>query len=73
MTYPGLEPRLRPIATACFRSVRRRRAYARQREQALPPRRTFRATISSRTVERIRRETKLQLQGMRRLLHALFG
>jgi len=59
MTYPGLEPRLRPIATACFRSVRRRRAYTRQ--------------MVARTVERIRRETKLQLQGMRRLLHALFG
>jgi len=29
--------------------------------------------MTARTVERIRRETKLQLQGMRRLLHALFG
>jgi hypothetical protein len=73
MTYPGLEPRFRPIAAACFRQVRRRLAYVRQQEQALPPRRTFREEMTARTCERLRRETRLELRAMRQLLHALFG
>jgi hypothetical protein len=73
MTYPGLEPRFRASAAACFRSVRRRLAYVRQQEQALPPRRTFREEMAARTVARLRRETRLELQAMRRLLHELFG
>ena len=28
MTYPGLDPRARPIAAACFRSERPRHRYA---------------------------------------------
>jgi hypothetical protein len=52
--------------------VRRRLAYVRALEQALPQRRTFRDEMAARTRERIRRETRLQLQAMRRLLHALF-
>lgn len=73
MTYPGLEPRARPTAAACFRQVRQRLAFVHQHEQALPPRRTFRDEIAARTCERIRRETRLQLQAMRQLLHALCG
>jgi hypothetical protein len=44
----------------------------RQQEQALPRRRTFRDEMAARTCERLRRETRLQLQAMRQLLHALF-
>ena len=73
MTYPGLHARNRPIATRCFRTVRRRLAYVRQQEQALPPRRSFREEMVARTVARLRRETRLELQAMRRLLHAMFG
>jgi hypothetical protein len=73
MTYPGLDPRARPLAAACFRQTRRRLAYVRQQEQALPPRRNFREEMVARTVARLRRETRLELQAMRRLLHALFG
>jgi len=73
MTYPRLPPTARPIAARCFRQTRRRLTYVRQQEQALPTRRSFRDEMTARTVERIRRETKLQLQAMRKLLHALFG
>ena len=78
MTYPGLEPRFRAIAATCFRLVRQRLAYVRQQEEALPPRserprRTFRDEMAARTIERIRRETKLELRSMRRLLREMFG
>jgi 3-deoxy-D-arabino-heptulosonate 7-phosphate (DAHP) synthase class II len=73
MTYPRLPAAGRPVAAALFRQVRQRLAYVRQQEQALPQRRTCRDEMQARTCERIRRETRLQLQAMRRLLHALFG
>jgi hypothetical protein len=44
----------------------------RQQEQALPQLRGFRREMVARTCERLRRETRLQLQAMRQLLHALF-
>ena len=73
MTYTHLPTAGRPIAAACFRQVRQRLAYVRQQEQALPQRRTFREEMAARTCARLRRETRLQLQAMRSLLHALFG
>ena len=73
MTYPGLDPRARPIAASCFRQTRRRLAHVRAQEQALMQLRGFRQEMVARTCERIRRETRLQLQAMRQLLHALFG
>ena len=73
MTYPGLDPRARGIAAACFRAVRRRLAYVRQQEAALPPRRTFREEMIARICARLRRETRLELRAMRKLLHAMFG
>jgi hypothetical protein len=73
MTYPHLPAAGRPIAATLFWHTRKRLAYVRQQEQPLPPRRTFRDEMQARTCERIRRETRLQLQAMRRLLHALFG
>jgi len=73
MTYPRLPPASRPVAAACFRAVRQRLAYVRALALALPPRRTFRDEMAARTVERIRRETRLELRAMRKLLHALFG
>jgi hypothetical protein len=72
MTYPGLPPWARPVAAAGFRQTRRRLAYIRQQEQALPQRRGFRREVAARTCARLRRETRLQLQAMRQLLHALF-
>jgi len=73
MTYPRLPPASRPVAAACFRAVRQRLAYVRAQALALPPRRTFRDEMAARTVERIRRETRLELRAMRKLLHAMFG
>jgi hypothetical protein len=73
MTYPGLEPRARAIAAACFRQTRRRLAYVRQQEQAARQERGFRREVLERTCTRVRRETRLQLQSMRQLLKALFG
>ena len=73
MTYPGLEPCFRAIAATCFRTVRRRLAYVRQQEQQLTTLQGFRKEMVARTCERLRRETRLQLQSMRQLLHALFG
>ena len=74
MTYPRLSPSARSIAAACFRQVRQRLAYVRSQEQALHRgSRTFRHEIQARTCERLRRETRLQLQAMRQLLHALCG
>ena len=59
MTYPGLDPRARALAAACFRQVRRRLAYVRQQEQQLSTLRGFRREMVARTCERIRRETRL--------------
>ena len=73
MTYPHLPAAGRAIAAACFRQVRRRLAYVRQQERELPKLQGFRREMHQRTCDRIRRETRLQLQAMRRLLHALFG
>jgi len=72
MTYPRLPTAGRPIAAACFRQVRQRLGYVRQQEQALLQLRGFRREMVARTCARLRRETRLQLQAMRRLLHALF-
>jgi hypothetical protein len=72
MTYPGLHARDRPIAAACFRQVRQRLAYVRQKERELSQLQGFRREMVARTCERLRRETQLQLQAMRRLLRALF-
>jgi hypothetical protein len=73
MTYSGLPPETRPAAAACFRQIRQRLAYIRQQEQTLPQLRGFRREMAARTCARIQRETRLQLQAMRQLLHALFG
>jgi hypothetical protein len=73
MTYPGLHARDRPIAAACFRQVRQRLTFVRQKELELSQLRGFRREVLARTCTRVRRETRLQLQSMRQLLHALFG
>ena len=73
MTYPRLPPAARPTAAGVFRQTRRRLAHVRAQEKALPPRRTFREEMIARTVERLRRETRLELRAMRQILHALFG
>jgi hypothetical protein len=73
MTYPGLHARDRPTAAACFRAVRRRLAYVRQKELELAQLQGFRREMHQRTCDRVRRETRLQLQAMRQLLHALCG
>ena len=62
MTSPGLRPGARPVAAACFRQTRRRLAYVRQQEQQLSALRGFRRETVAQTCERIRRETRLQLQ-----------
>ena len=72
MTYPGLHPGARPIAAACFRQVRQHLASVRQRELELAKLRSFRREVAARTCARRRRETRLQLQAMRQLLHTLF-
>jgi hypothetical protein len=71
MTSPGLPPWARPVAAVGFREPRRRLAYVRQQEQELPPLRSFQRE-AARTCERLRRETRLQLQAMRQLLPPLF-
>ena len=72
MTYPSLRPSARPVATACFRTVRQRLAYVRGQERTLAALRGFRREVAARTYARLRRETHLQLQAMRQLLHTLF-
>ena len=62
MTSPGLAPRARPLAAACFRQMRRRLAYVRQQAQQLAALRGFQREMAARTCERLRRETRLQLQ-----------
>jgi len=71
MTSPGLRPGARPVAAACFRAVRRRLASVRDHERTLAALRGFRREVAVRTCERRRRETRLQLQAMRQLLHTL--
>jgi len=73
MTYPGLHARARPIAAACFRQTRRRLAHVREQEQQLDALRGFRQEMVKRTCERLRRETRLELRAMQKLLHTLFG
>ena len=73
MTSPGLPPGARPVAAVGFRETRRRLADLRQQDQERPQLRGFRRKVAARTCERLRRETRLQLQAMRQLLHALFG
>jgi hypothetical protein len=72
MSYPGLHPGARPVAAAYFRTVRWRLASVRGHERALTTLRGFRREVAARTCARLRRETRLQLQAMRQLLHALF-
>jgi hypothetical protein len=71
MTYPGLRPGARPVAAACFRAVRQRLASVRGQERTLAALRGFRREVAARTCARLRRETRLQLQAMRQLLHTL--
>jgi hypothetical protein len=71
MTYPGLAPGARPGAAACFRAVRQRLASVRGQERALAALRGLRREVAVWTCERRRRETRLQLQDMRMLLHTL--
>jgi hypothetical protein len=52
MTSPGRAPRARPIAASCFRQVRQRLAALRG----------FRREVAARACERLRRDTRLQLQ-----------
>jgi hypothetical protein len=72
MTYPGLPPCARLVAAAHFRQVHQRLAYVRSQERTLAALRGFRREVAERTCARLRRETRLQLRAMRRLLHALF-
>jgi hypothetical protein len=72
MTSPGLPPWARTVAAVGFRQTRRRLAYARQQDQQLATLHGFRREMAARTCVRLRRETRLQLQAMRQLLHALF-
>ena len=58
----GLDPRAWLVAATCVRAVRRRLASVRG----------FRREVAVRTCARLRRETRLQLQAMRQLLHTLF-
>ena len=71
MTSPRLPPSARPIAAACVRQVRQRLADVRQRALELAQLRGFRYEVAARTCVRLRGEIRLQLQAMRRLLHAL--
>ena len=66
MTSLGLPPSARPVAAACVRAVR-------QQELERSKLRGFRREVAARTCVRLRRDTRVQLQAMRRLLHALFG
>jgi hypothetical protein len=71
MTYPSLLSSARPVAAAGFRQTCRRLAHVRQQEQQLAALRGFRPEVAARTCVRLRRETRLQLQAMRMLLHTL--
>ena len=71
MTYPGHTGARRAVAVAGFRAVRRRLAFVRGQERTREALRGFRREVAARTCARLRRETRLQLQAMRQLLHAL--
>ena len=73
MTYPRLPTAARPTAAGVFRQTRRRLAYVREQEQQLDALRGFRQEMVKRTCERLRRETRLELRAMQKLLHTLFG
>ena len=45
--------------------------FVRQKERELAHLQGFRREVQARTCERLRRETRLQLQAMRQLLHTL--
>jgi hypothetical protein len=72
MTYPHLHPGDRPVAAACFRQVRRRLAFVRGKARELATLHGFRRDVHERVCARLRRETRLQLQAMRQVLHTLF-
>ena len=69
MTYPGLHPGARPVAAPASGLRRLRPPAGTAARQAL---RGFRREVAARTCARLRRETRLQLQAMRQLLHTLF-
>ena len=71
MTYRGLDSGARSVAAACFRAVRRRLASGRGHERTLAALSGFRREVAVWTCARLRRETRLQLQAMRMLLHTL--
>jgi hypothetical protein len=73
MTYPHLPEAGSGDRPASGGQVRQRLAYVRQQEQLLTGLRGFRREVAARTCARLRRETRLQLQAMRQLLHALCG
>jgi hypothetical protein len=52
--------------------VRRRLACVRGTARELPTLHCFRRDVHERVCARLRRETRLQLQAMRQVLHALF-
>jgi len=68
----GLAPGARLVAAACVRAVRRRLAYVRGHERTLAALRGLRREVAVRTCARLRRETRVQLQAMRQLLHTRF-
>ncbi len=72
MTYRGLDSGARSVAAACFRTTRWRLASVRGQERTLAALSGFRREVAARTCVRLRRETRLQLQAMRQLLHTLF-
>ena len=71
MSSPGLPPSARPVAAAGFRTVRQRLAAVRGHEHTLAALRGFRREVAARTCAWRRRDTRVQLQAMRMLLHTL--
>ena len=72
MTSPGLPPGAAPSPLASGTHAGTwRQASVRQQAQQLAALQGFQREMAARTCVRLRRETRLQLQGMRRLLHAL--
>ena len=64
MTSPGLSPSARPVAAACVRAVR-------HQELERSKLHGFRRDGAAQTCVRLRRETRVQLQAIRLLLHTL--
>ena len=71
MPSRGLDPGARLVA-ACVRAMRQRLASVRGHERTLAALRGFRREVAARTCARLRRETRVQLQAMRQLLHTRF-